>query len=562
MPKSIRYVLYGRVSSIKQRDEETIEMQQDALHSFAKNNNLIIAGEYYDEAQSGSLPFADRVEGKRLLSEAKSGKFDAVLFYRTDRLGRSTFEGLRVCQQLTDMNVAIRSISENYDTSTPEGKFMFTMLLAMAENELSTIKKRMNDGRQRKLRRGIVGVFGRAPYGYKFNTDQHIIIDADLIYGNMTRANIVQMIFKKTAMENFGSQRMANYLNRLGVPAPTPQGWKTSTILQMIKNEKYKGLAVFNRESKMYDDIITIDIPAIVTPELWKAANDSMKPRQLFNRHENNPHHYLLNQGLIRCGLCGYAYTGVYYKDRPASTISRFYKCSGKSRSRRIDWGDRQPCTQAKPVPADWIETIVWAECKKILKDKKYAEKILQSYYADKIENKKMQPAIDDVKKNIQRIKKERRDLIDLRLKDIITDEDLADRLGPFDAQIKDAEMLLAELNQQDSINPEIEIRNTKKNLELLRQALLTAHDFEARRAIVQALVHSVVVNTKSDNTIDIDINMNFGSCGLGSPFKVLKKVVSTTTASVLAMAANLSNSLRAVPCKIGSHIISDSIVK
>lgn len=86
--KNMKYALYGRVSSIKQKNEETIEMQKDELHSYVEQHHLDVYDEYYDEAQSSTLPFSERPEGKRLLTDAKAGYFNAVIFYRTDRLGR------------------------------------------------------------------------------------------------------------------------------------------------------------------------------------------------------------------------------------------------------------------------------------------------------------------------------------------------------------------------------------------------------------------------------------------------------------------------------------------
>jgi len=93
---------------LRQKEDETLEMQQDALRAFAKLHNLNVVGEYYDEAQSRTLPF-------------------------TDRLGRSAFEGLRICKQLTDLGVTLHSISEAYNTATPLGKFIFTQMLSVAE---------------------------------------------------------------------------------------------------------------------------------------------------------------------------------------------------------------------------------------------------------------------------------------------------------------------------------------------------------------------------------------------------------------------------------------------
>lgn len=544
MTKNARYALYGRVSSVKQKDEETIEMQQDALRAFAKGHELTITGEYYDEAQSGTLPFADRVEGRRLLKDAKDGKLDAVLFYRTDRLGRSAFEGLRVCQQFTDMGVAIRSISENYDTSTATGKFMFTMLLAMAENELSTIKKRMNDGKQRKLRRGILSVAGNCPYGYVYEPGGSLIVDTRVTYGNMTRPDIIRMIFDKTANAGLGSRRIAVELNAMGVPGPTRPHWNASAVLNVLRNTKYKGVAMCNQDSKLYG-VFEMPVPAIVSPEIWDKAHREKASRKLYNRQRGNVHQYLLGLGIMRCGQCGYAYCGVYYNaSARKGNTARFYKCNGHAKRDIIDWGDRAPCAYARPVPADWIEGVVWDECVKILTDRKYADKIVAEFYKEHKQEKPTGPSLEDVEKQIADIKKERQSLIDLRLKNIITDDDLAAKLSSLDADIAKCKKISDKIKEAPVRNPAQEQKITKENFGALKEALKNADDFEIKRDIVHAMVNNIIVRTDPvDKTIRIDVNLNFGADGLGAKIGQLKHVVDRTYESISSFASKISTS-------------------
>ena len=555
MPKTMRYVNYGRVSSIKQKDEETIEMQQDALRAFAAGNRLTVVDEYYDEAQSGTLPFADRPEGRRLLIDAKAKKFDAVLFYRTDRLGRSAFEGLRICQQLSELGIAIRSISENYDTSTPTGKLVFTMLLALAENELATIKKRMNDGKQRKLRRGLSAVAGQPPYGYVRTPEQKLAIDNTPAWGDKTKADIVRYIFETTVNENLGAISMATRLNDLGVPAHGSGSWAINTVLGIIKNPKYKGIAYYNLESKLYDDIIEIEIPPIVSPELWQAANDGLPRRKTFNRQRNSHHYYLLGQGLIRCAHCGYAYVGVFYNNKPAHHVCRYYKCSGKSRrtfhsARKTD----HLCTAALPVPADWIENVVWSECCKLLTNTKYADETLRAYYANK-PRRENDVNTKDIERTIQEIKKQRDELISMRLKNIITEDDIAARLPKLDKQIAELKKQLEKLQQDAPADIDTEMRNTKETLRKLKKALPAAGDFETKRAIVQALVQSVTVTTNDDRTISIDVTLNFGPQGLGrKAIEKIRELGIDTREKLAKTAAEISTSYATCLHKVGRN--------
>src|SRR3954468_15778082 len=84
-PPVPRVGLYCRVSSDEQAETDTIQMQLDYLHRYCELNQLQIADIYRDDGVSGTLPLAKRKDGPRLLQDAKSGKFQTVLFMRVNR---------------------------------------------------------------------------------------------------------------------------------------------------------------------------------------------------------------------------------------------------------------------------------------------------------------------------------------------------------------------------------------------------------------------------------------------------------------------------------------------
>src|SRR5215213_2625500 len=82
-PKATRTVgVYCRVSSDEQAEAETIEVQRDFLRRYCELHDLEIAGEYLDDGVRGTVPFAQRPAGARLLDDARLGRFDTVLFMR------------------------------------------------------------------------------------------------------------------------------------------------------------------------------------------------------------------------------------------------------------------------------------------------------------------------------------------------------------------------------------------------------------------------------------------------------------------------------------------------
>src|SRR5438105_3526386 len=146
--------LYMRVSSEDQAERGTIGSQRDFLRQFAHLYVLSVIDEYEDDGITGTLPLSQRPAGRRLLDDARQGRFGCVLVYRVDRLGRSLTALLDAHTVLSQTGITIRSATEPFDTSTSIGTFLFQLLGSLAELEKSTITERMSLGRDRVVRNG------------------------------------------------------------------------------------------------------------------------------------------------------------------------------------------------------------------------------------------------------------------------------------------------------------------------------------------------------------------------------------------------------------------------
>lgn len=107
---------------------------------------------FVDEATSGAIKAKDRKGLGELLSYVRDG--DTVIVYAIDRLGRNTIDVLETVDMLKGKGVAVLSLREGFDMSTPMGKAMLTMLSAMAELERSNIKERQMAGINRAKSEG------------------------------------------------------------------------------------------------------------------------------------------------------------------------------------------------------------------------------------------------------------------------------------------------------------------------------------------------------------------------------------------------------------------------
>lgn len=101
-------------------------------------------GEYSDIGFSGKT--MNRPKLRKLLREMKEKKIDSVLVYKIDRLGRN-FSDLNYIVDLLDKNeIGLMSATQDFNTSTPEGRFMLRLLMSLAEFESGMISKRAIDG--------------------------------------------------------------------------------------------------------------------------------------------------------------------------------------------------------------------------------------------------------------------------------------------------------------------------------------------------------------------------------------------------------------------------------
>src|SRR5215207_4454946 len=172
-----RVALYLRVSSEEQRDRATIEIQSDFLKEYCRLYGLEVAEVYADAGVSGTIPLHERSEGRRLLEDAKAGKFECVLVYKLDRLGRSLLVIVDAHDRLQATEGSLRSATEPIDTSNPSGRLIFQMLASFAEYERETIGERTRAGLHRAFRNGTYT--GRIPYGYCLDEGARLNVVAD-----------------------------------------------------------------------------------------------------------------------------------------------------------------------------------------------------------------------------------------------------------------------------------------------------------------------------------------------------------------------------------------------
>jgi site-specific DNA recombinase len=124
-----------------------------------------VAATYADDGIPGTIPFHERAGGRRLLEDARGGRFGSVVCCKLDRIGRSLLNVVDTYDRLEALCIGLRSAKVQLETTTPAGRLQFQMLAGFAEFERATIRERAQDGLHRALRAGKQP--GRVPYGYR-----------------------------------------------------------------------------------------------------------------------------------------------------------------------------------------------------------------------------------------------------------------------------------------------------------------------------------------------------------------------------------------------------------
>lgn len=144
----MRGALYLRVSTA---DQTTLNQELE-LKKYCKNNNIDIFKIYKDEGVSGSKTTRPQLDS--MLQDMRQGLFDCVICWKFDRLGRSTSHLLQVLEEMKNKGVSLIATSQNIDTSSPMGKFFFTILSGFAEMEREMIVERIKLGLARRKKQG------------------------------------------------------------------------------------------------------------------------------------------------------------------------------------------------------------------------------------------------------------------------------------------------------------------------------------------------------------------------------------------------------------------------
>src|SRR5215218_4874599 len=379
--------VYARVSSERQRQDETIHSQTVGLRELAVERGLLIPEDlvFEDEGFSGATLTRPALE--RLRDRAAAGRFEVLLCHAPDRLARRYAYQVLLLEELQRAGVEVCFAKEPERGGTPEDELLRQFQGMIAEYERAQIRERTRRGKLHRARGGSQAVLSAAPYGYRYvkkaeHCDAYWEIDE-------LEAQVVRDVFARYVEEGTSIGELARWLTDRGVR--TRKGktvWDRSTVWAMLRNPAYRGQAAFGktkmserhgkptrttrargerhgrrltRHDQPAEQWTLIPVPAIVTEETFELAQARLVENARFSRR--NTKELTLLQGVLVCRECGYS----CYRTSTRTSNKRisYYRCIGQDAWRHV--GGR--ICHSRPIRADELDPLVWSEVRRLVED-------------------------------------------------------------------------------------------------------------------------------------------------------------------------------------------------
>jgi len=357
----MKCAVYIRVSTEEQAKEGySLAAQTDKIVEFIKSKGWTYSQIYNDDGYSAASRRRPALE--KMLADAATRQFEAVLVYRIDRLSRNLKDLIEIVEELAKNGAGFKSITELIDTTTPEGRLMFHQFGSFAQYERELIMQRTTMGIHKRLKSGL-WPGGYAPFGYKLVDSKLQIVEKE--------AKIVRLIFDLYLQKKYGVVNIARYLNVEGIKSKTGKKWKFTVVHHILTNPTYMGIIARGGER------VTGAHKPIIKEEAFEQVKEALPLRKLKPRVFVSPN---LFTGFIFCG-CG-APMHMSYPGSDSKAKYKYYACS-----RRLDYKD---CA-LRYIRADILEKSVINELNKLSENKPRIQTIVNDL---KEENRKALPSL------------------------------------------------------------------------------------------------------------------------------------------------------------------------
>ncbi|MDE6014768.1 MAG: recombinase family protein, partial [Acetatifactor sp.] len=422
-----------RVSTDKEDQLNSLEAQKEFFTEYTKRTGDNLVRLYADEGISGTK-IKNRKEFLHMMADAEHGLFDMVVVKDISRFARNTVDLLQNVRKLKALGIETQFLTANM-TSMGNSEFVLTIFGALAQEESANTSKRVKFGKKMNAEKGRVP---NIVYGYDKTIGDYFNLAI-----NEEEAKVIRQIYQWYTKEGYGAAKISGMLNDRGCKTKRNCQWSQNAICRILTNELYTGKIINGkqevadfltgqRKDKDEDEWIVVDRPdlRIIEPEVFEEAQTILQSRnQAFHiSHERQSNKYLFST-LIRCKECGWSFrrTVRTYKN----TYVRWV-CSGHN-GRGAD-----SCPNAITVDEEELIEVLQEYFTDILKQKKkvidHVVGEFQRVYKAKDENIAYEKELNT---QLGRLQKSRQKYMDMYTDDLISREELNEKIGGMRKEIE-----------------------------------------------------------------------------------------------------------------------------
>jgi len=516
-----KIALYCRVSSEKQEEERTIQSQVAELQDFCKDFQIVKT--YLDDGWSGGL--LDRPGLDQLRLDAKEKMFEAVHVHAVDRISRNLYHQTIIVEELKKSEVEI-FIKDKPIADTPDGRFMFNILGAVAEYEKEKILERTRRGRIYKAKnKGFVGYMGA--YGYDYvkkdssGKDGHFEV-------NKKEAEIVGLIF--ALYSEFQSlHQVQQELTKREILPRKAKFWCRSTIRQILRNESYTGNGFYNKRQsvvrengKKYNrkikngikirpkaEWIPVNFPQILDKPKFDIAQEILSKK--FRPFGQSKYFYLLSN-LITCSHCGSTFTGAGNGRHP------YYRCSDRRRKLPLS----QDCHVSHMRTED-LDEAIWKSVSEAATDRKILASYISQLADEIVEDKSlMQNQKDGILSSLISVKGKKDKLLEIYTEGGVDKDRFTRKMGEYSNEENKLNEELASLELRTNKGfqkPQI-MENLKHFCQMARQEIKNLSNQEKQQFLRKILIEVILDSDTGDATVIGRVPVNNQSIDDFSPLE------------------------------------------
>lgn len=335
-PSRKKVAAYARISEEKGRTMHSLAAQVSYYSNLIQSRSeWEYVGVYADGGVSGTTD--NRPEFLRLLADCEDGKIDIILTKSISRFARNTVDLLNTVRHLRERGIEVQFEKEHIHSLSEDGEIMLTLLASFSQEESRSISENVKWGIRKRFEKGIPNSF--CIYGYRWDGEQFIVVPEE--------AAIVRLIYDNF-LRGMSAEQTEKQLAEMGVKSYTGRQFSNSSIRAILKNEKYTGNMLLQKEytpshidhkTKKNNGVlpqywVADSHEAIIPLEMFQAVQEEIKRRRELGAHANPHIPTSCFTSKIKCAKCGKSYRRHSHKrvnDSVANWECRTMSDKGKS---------------------------------------------------------------------------------------------------------------------------------------------------------------------------------------------------------------------------------------